>query len=100
VAELEGRVVGLLATRSPVTDEHEVLWLEVSAAARRCGIATILVSRWLAATRGDVYLEVRESNTAARALYASLGFQQVGRRADYYTDPTEPAIVMRRPRAS
>jgi ribosomal-protein-alanine N-acetyltransferase len=42
-----------------------------------------------------VYLEVRPSNKAARALYRSLGFVQIGRRKDYYPDPRgrEDALV-------
>ena len=39
-------------------------------------------------------LEVREHNQTARGLYQSLGFREVGRRRDYYTQPTEDAILM------
>jgi ribosomal-protein-alanine N-acetyltransferase len=42
-----------------------------------------------------VYLEVRESNTAARRLYEGLGFEAVGRRADYYRRPAEAALILR-----
>jgi ribosomal-protein-alanine N-acetyltransferase len=42
-----------------------------------------------------VYLEVRESNLAARRLYAAEGFVPVGRRPRYYRRPTEDAIVLR-----
>jgi ribosomal-protein-alanine N-acetyltransferase len=43
-----------------------------------------------------VYLEVRETNAPARALYAAQGFREVGRRAQYYRRPVEDAIVLRR----
>ena len=43
----------------------------------------------------DVVLEVRESNKAARAFYASLAFVEVGRRRGYYADPVEDAVLMR-----
>ena len=43
-----------------------------------------------------VYLEVRESNAAARALYESRGFEAVGRRRGYYRHPVEDALVLRR----
>ena len=43
-----------------------------------------------------LYLEVRESNSAARALYESLGFEQVGRRRGYYQYPSEDALLLRR----
>ena len=42
-----------------------------------------------------VYLEVRESNVAARELYRSAGFEEIGRCAEYYTEPAETAIVMK-----
>jgi ribosomal-protein-alanine N-acetyltransferase len=43
-----------------------------------------------------LYLEVRDSNSAARALYASRGFDMVGRRRGYYQRPQEDALVLRR----
>jgi ribosomal-protein-alanine N-acetyltransferase len=42
------------------------------------------------------FLEVRESNLAARALYGSRGFTEIGRRHRYYRRPVEDALVMRR----
>jgi [ribosomal protein S18]-alanine N-acetyltransferase len=44
----------------------------------------------------EVYLEVRTSNSAARALYTARGFSMVGRRRGYYQHPTEDALVLRR----
>lgn len=44
----------------------------------------------------NAFLEVRESNGAARALYASRGFSEIGRRRNYYRRPVEDALVMRR----
>ena len=41
-------------------------------------------------------LEVRPSNAAAVALYEKHGFQEAGRRKDYYTDPTEDALLLTR----
>jgi ribosomal-protein-alanine N-acetyltransferase len=40
-------------------------------------------------------LEVRESNAAARTLYARWGFTVAGRRKRYYSHPTEDALLMR-----
>ncbi len=42
-----------------------------------------------------MFLEVRESNEAARQLYAGAGFHSVGVRSDYYVSPREDALVMR-----
>jgi ribosomal-protein-alanine N-acetyltransferase len=43
----------------------------------------------------QVFLEVRESNQAARIFYKSMGFQEVGIRKEYYQAPLEAAIVMK-----
>jgi ribosomal-protein-alanine N-acetyltransferase len=80
-------------------DEAEILNLAVTPARHRSGIGRALVARALATVAGRgarrVFLEVRESNAAARALYAALGFREVGRRSRYYRRPVEDAIVLR-----
>jgi ribosomal-protein-alanine N-acetyltransferase len=40
-----------------------------------------------------ILLEVRESNLPARRLYEKQGFREVGRRRNYYADPSEDAIL-------
>ncbi len=64
---------------------------------RRMGIANALMQAVFAWTK-DIcevcYLEVRESNLAAQALYQSLGFTQNGYRSNYYEQPTEAAVLM------
>jgi ribosomal-protein-alanine N-acetyltransferase len=42
----------------------------------------------------EVFLEVRESNLSAQALYLSSGFRPVGQRAAYYRNPKEDALVL------
>jgi len=65
---------------------------------RNAGIGSRLVAEVLsgAADRGvrRLFLEVRDTNRAAQALYRRYGFRVVGRRPDYYRDPREDAIVM------
>ena len=82
-----------------VLDEGEIANLAVVPAARRRGIARALLDAIVAEARGSgiarVFLEVRESNAAARALYASLGFTPIARRTRYYRKPVEDAIVLR-----
>jgi ribosomal-protein-alanine N-acetyltransferase len=80
-------------------DEGEILNLAITPARMRGGIGRALVERALATLRERgarrVFLEVREGNAAARALYAGLGFEAVGRRPRYYRRPVEDAIVLR-----
>jgi ribosomal-protein-alanine N-acetyltransferase len=95
VALRDGRVVGFLVARKVAEDECELLNLAVAPEFRRKGIARELVLALLADCRGAIYLEVRESNTAARKFYNSIGFAEVGTRNDYYHDPPETAIVMK-----
>lgn len=94
------RIVGF-AVLITAADEAELANLAVAPAARRGGIATRLVEEALmqaeAAGAREVFLEVRESNAAARALYAAQGFTEVGRRRAYYRAPDEDALVLRRP---
>ena len=92
VAESEGMVAGFLVSRQVATGEREILNIAVSPAFRRTGIATKLIRRL---GFGTVFLEVRQSNAAARALYRNLGFEDVGCRHQYYENPTENAVVMR-----
>ena len=94
-AELAGYVVAWLAA-----DEAEIANLAVSPARRGQRIGAHLLDAALGElmVRGAaaVYLEVRESNAAARRLYASRGFHEVGRRKKYYRRPQEDALVLRR----
>jgi ribosomal-protein-alanine acetyltransferase len=97
VADLNGLPVGFLIGRI-ATDEFEILNMAVSPAHRRNGIASKLLESALEFSRiaGCVraYLEVRASNEPAIALYARHGFAECGRRAHYYRDPVEDAVLL------
>jgi ribosomal-protein-alanine N-acetyltransferase len=95
VALTNGRVTGFLAIRTVPPAEHELLNLAVDPAQRRRGIARRLLHEALLTRPGDWFLDVRESNAAAQALYKSFGFSPIGRREQYYAQPSEAAIVMR-----
>jgi ribosomal-protein-alanine N-acetyltransferase len=79
-------------------DEAEIANIAVAPGARRRGLGARLLDDAIAAgTEAGVramFLEVRESNVAARALYASRGFSAVGRRRGYYRHPVEDALVL------
>ena len=81
-----------------VLDEGYISNVAVSPEYRHCGIADALISEIISRAKelelSFVTLEVRESNAPAIALYEKNGFSPVGRRKNYYTLPTEDAILM------
>ena len=93
-----GDVVGHAVTYF-AADEAELATIAVAANARRTGVGRALLNAALLVCRRrgsrKLFLEVRESNAAARAMYGAAGFQPVGRRRAYYTLPTEDAVLMR-----
>jgi ribosomal-protein-alanine N-acetyltransferase len=90
-------IAGFICGRR-VVDEGEILNLAVKPQCRRHGVGSALTKALLEVFSGEgvhkVFLEVRESNTRAIALYQSLGFQQVGKRIGYYREPDEAALVL------
>ena len=93
-----GKIAGYVVALD-AADEGEILNLAVAEAGRRRGLGRALVEAILGALRDrgvqQIYLEVRESNAPARALYAAFGFKEVGRRRAYYRRPVEDAMVLR-----
>lgn len=100
IAELDGVIVGYAMARA-AADTGEILNLAVDPEQRRAGLGTALIDAILAGlvarNVAEVYLEVRESNQAARALYLGRGFAVAGMRRAYYRYPTEDALVLRLP---
>ncbi|HEY4903218.1 MAG TPA: ribosomal protein S18-alanine N-acetyltransferase [Candidatus Sulfotelmatobacter sp.] len=90
---------GFLIARD-VDHEWELENIAVANAVRRRGLATRLLQELLRRARTvngeSVFLEVRESNQLARALYEKLGFVLSGRRRAYYQGPAEDALIYRR----
>jgi ribosomal-protein-alanine acetyltransferase len=97
VCEIAGEVVAVLQWRQ-VGEEAEIFDLAVESKYRRQGIGRLLLQRFLSSARErdvtKIFLEVRESNAAALALYRKLGFIVTGRRPDYYRDPEEVALLL------
>lgn len=96
VAESDAGIVGYLIGRA-VAGEGEILNLAVAPELRRHGLGARLLEAGLDLLRDGgayrVWLEVRESNQAAQALYVGRGFTEAGRRPRYYKHPTEDALV-------
>ena len=103
VAEVKAEVEGFLVARSLLVTEWEIENVVVAETARRMGFGSALVSAVLEQISlhkppNDqlvVYLEVRESNVAARKLYEKFGFRLDNRRRAYYRLPEEDALVYR-----
>ncbi len=97
VALCDGKVaayVGIIA----VPPEADITNVATHPKFRRRGIAAALLTalKSEAKKRGieNIFLEVRRSNTAARALYEKLGFETVGERKGFYQNPKEDAVLM------
>ncbi len=95
IAQADGRIAGFLVSRSVADKEREILNIAIHPDFRRLHIATELLQAELSRWPGAHFLEVRESNAAARRLYEGLGFQAIGERPEYYDNPSETGIVMR-----
>ena len=99
VAEEDGEVAGYIGSQT-VPDESDMMNVAVHPACRRRGIAEALVNALCKALkeRGSVSLtlEVRASNDPAKALYDKLGFEPVGRRPNYYRNPKEDALILKK----
>lgn len=100
VAVEAGRIVGYAGLRAPAgSHDADVQTIALSREARGKGRGRGLLEALLAeaARRGvrQVFLDVRDDNPTAQALYASEGFVEIARRPDYYPDGPTDAIVMR-----
>ena len=97
VWEEDGTAAAYLGVQR-VPPQADVMNVAVSPALRRRGIARALfaeLERRLPEI-DELFLEVRASNSGAIALYRTLGFEQVGRRPNYYLDPREDALILRK----
>lgn len=97
VAERDGQAVGYVGCQT-VLDEGYITNVAVSPDCRRQGIGRALIAALVSRARAQdlafVTLEARASNTPAIALYEGAGFGRVGVRKNFYTAPTEDAVLM------
>ena len=93
------RVAGYVGSQS-VMGESDMMNVAVHPDYRRQGIAEKLVLELVEALKEKgnhcLTLEVRASNEPAKALYEKLGFQQIGLRKNYYRNPKEDALILRK----
>lgn len=97
VAEADGRVVGMIVAWLFV-DEVHIATIATHPDFRRQGIAQKLLTHTLRYTSDEgavsSFLEVRESNLAAQAMYRKFGYENTGLRKRYYKDNSEDAVLM------
>lgn len=97
VAERDGQAVGYVGCQT-VLDEGYITNVAVSPDCRRQGIGRALIAELVFRARAQdlafVTLEARASNAPAIALYEGAGFVRVGVRKNFYTAPTEDAVLM------
>lgn len=91
------RIAGFIAARMAADDLH-INNVAVREKYRRHGIGSALLSAALVLGKEKgahkAFLEVRASNKAAQNLYARHGFEIIGKRANYYSEPIENALIM------
>lgn len=96
ITEAPKRIIGYVAIQF-VADEAEISNIAVCPDARGRGAGRAMLEKAVDSLfeRGveAIFLEVRESNAAAKKLYESCGFEPVGRRKDYYSNPLEDALL-------
>ena len=81
--------------------DWELQYIVVAKKFQRRGLATLLLQELVQNARSQnaqaIFLEVRESNQSARALYKKAGFEPSGQRKNYYPNPRENAVLLRLP---
>lgn len=97
VAEQDEQIVGMVVAWLFV-DELHIATIATHPGFRRQGIASRLLTHALLQAMEDgarsSFLEVRESNLPAQAMYRKFGYEESGRRRRYYRDNNEDAILM------
>ena len=94
----DGEILGFIGILA-VPDEADITKVAVAKDAQGQGIGSMLMKELISRAPklgvAKIFLEVRESNEAALALYKKFGFEQIGIRKNYYTSPLENAISMK-----
>src|SRR5688500_3858002 len=104
-AKTENRVAGFLIARliilpsSNILYEIEIYNLCVARKYRKNGIGRALIQEMIRGRKEkttSIWLEVRRSNAKARSFYKGLGFETIGSRKNFYRNPTEDGIIMKK----
>ncbi|MGM9627739.1 MAG: ribosomal protein S18-alanine N-acetyltransferase [Faecousia sp.] len=97
---LEGETVAGYVGSQTVLGESDMMNIAVHPDFRRQGIAEAMVDALITELHEQgsrcLTLEVRSSNDPAKQLYQKLGFIQIGKRPNYYFNPREDALILRK----
>lgn len=88
------KLLGFLAIQD-LAGEVEMTQIAILPSHQELGLASQLMTH-LDSIESDIFLEVRESNHRAQGLYQKFGFKFIGKRPDYYRNPIETALLMKR----
>lgn len=95
----DGRVIAYVVGRM-IAPEGEIYRIATDENYRRRGIAYRLLDYAVKCEKGRglecLFLEVRSRNIPARNLYRAYGFKEIGERKNYYSNPTDNAVIMLR----
>ena len=99
VATDEDRVVGYVGSQT-VLGETDMMNIAIHPDYRKRGVAIMLIEALILhlTQQGShsLMLEVRSSNEPAKSLYSKMGFETVGIRRNYYRNPREDAMILRK----
>ena len=99
VAQRDDEIAGFVIARI-VARQGEIANIAVAPTYQGTGLGGQLHDAAIRETEAQdceaIWLEVRETNEPAKRLYASRGFEAIGRRKRYYKLPVEDALVLRR----
>ena len=100
IVAMDGEVLTGYVGSQSVLGWADMMNLAVAPEYRRQGIAQTLVNELIRRLQGNdvscLTLEVRASNAPAISLYKKMGFAEVGRRPNYYRNPREDALILRK----
>ena len=88
---IEDKICGYLMVLDSI-DVYEILAIATIEEYRNNGIAQELLDK---IKTKDIFLEVRESNQVAINFYKKNKFKEISVRKNYYSEPTENAIIMK-----
>lgn len=97
VATKDNKVLGYVGI-SAIIDEGYITNIAVFPAYRKQGVGSALLNHLFTFAKENalsfISLEVRESNHTAISLYKKFGFKTEGKRKNFYTEPSEDALIM------